>query len=175
VVRYGNHPLDIEEVQRHIEEGKRPTRLALTWDDRVSFELTEGMTIRKIAFLEGTGDGAPGGKKEDNFDADVAIATGELAGLVGALIEALGGEAQFAAGTSTGAVAQGETSAADKDELYDKAVLVVRGAGHVSVSLLQRDLHIGYNRAAGLLEAMEARRVVSPMSGDGKRQVLQAA
>jgi len=75
VVRYAKHPLDIEEVQKHITDGKRPTRLALTWDDRVSFELTHGMLIRKIVFLEGTGDGASGGKKEDNFDADVAIAT----------------------------------------------------------------------------------------------------
>lgn len=96
VVRYAKHPLDIEEVQKHITDGKRPTRLALTWDDRVSFELTHGMLIRKIVFLEGTGDGASGGKKEDNFDADVAIATGELGQLVPALLDALGGEAAFA-------------------------------------------------------------------------------
>ena len=95
VVRYAKHPLDIEEVQKHITDGKRPTRLALTWDDRVSFELTHGMLIRKIVFLEGTGDGASGGKKEDNFDADVAIATGELGQLVPALLDALGGEAAF--------------------------------------------------------------------------------
>ena len=97
VVRYAKHPLDIEEVQKHITDGKRPTRLALTWDDRVSFELTHGLLIRKITFLEGTGDGAAGGKKEDNFDADVAIATGELGQLVPALLDALGGEAAFSA------------------------------------------------------------------------------
>jgi recombination associated protein RdgC len=97
VVRYAKHPLDIEEVQKHITDGKRPTRLALTWDDRVSFELTHGMLIRKIVFLEGTGDGASGGKKEDNYDADVAIATGELGQLVPALLDALGGEAAFSA------------------------------------------------------------------------------
>ena len=175
VVRYANHALDIAEVQQHIEEGKRPTRLAMTWDDRVSFELTEGMTIRKIAFLEGTGDGAAGGKKEDNFDADVAIATGELALLLDALFEALGGEAQFGAGASP-ATSAAEDKAADVDgELYKKAVQVVRDAGHASVSLLQRDLQIGYVQASGLLEALEAGSVVSPMSEDGKRQVLQAA
>jgi recombination associated protein RdgC len=97
VVRYAKHPLDIDEVKQHITDGKRPTRLALTWDDRVSFELTHGMLIRKITFLEGTGDGAAGGKKEDNFDADVAIATGELGQLVPALLDALGGEAAFSA------------------------------------------------------------------------------
>ena len=97
VVRYAKHPLDIEEVRQHIASGKRPTRLAMTWDDRVSFELTHSMQIRKIVFLEGTSDGAAGSKKEDNFDADVAIATGELGQLVPALLDALGGEAAFSA------------------------------------------------------------------------------
>ena len=97
VVRYAKHPLDIDEVKQHIADGKRPTRLALTWDDRVSFELTHGLQIRKIVFLEGTDEGAGGGKKEDNFDADVAIATGELGQLVPALLDALGGEAAFTA------------------------------------------------------------------------------
>jgi recombination associated protein RdgC len=93
VVRYAKHPLDIEEVRQHIADGKRPTRLAMTWADRVSFELTEGMQLRKIVFLEGTeGTGAIKDGKEDNFDADAAIATGELGQLVPDLLEALGGE-----------------------------------------------------------------------------------
>jgi len=112
VVRYAKHPLDIEEVQKHITDGKRPTRLALTWDDRVSFELTHGMLIRKIVFLEGTGDGAAGGKKEDNFDADVAIATGELGQLVPALLDALGGEAAFSGAPADAAAAPKAAAAA---------------------------------------------------------------
>jgi recombination associated protein RdgC len=97
VVRYAKHPLDIEEVRQHIADGKRPTRLALTWEGRVSFELTDTMQVRKIVFLEGTAEGAAGSKKEDNFDADAAIATGELGQLVPALLEALGGEAALSA------------------------------------------------------------------------------
>ena len=100
VVRYAKHPLDIDEVREHIAAGKRPTRLAMTWDDRVSFELTEGLQLRKIVFLEGTLDDAPASGKEDNFDADVAIATGELGQLVPELIEVLGGEAAFGAATA---------------------------------------------------------------------------
>ncbi|HYP70285.1 MAG TPA: recombination-associated protein RdgC, partial [Variovorax sp.] len=96
VVRYAKHALDIDEVRQHIENGKRPTRLAMTWDDRVSFELTEGMQLRKLVFLEGTDQAAPGAdKKEDDFDADVAIATGELGQLLPALLEALGGEQEI--------------------------------------------------------------------------------
>ncbi|MES2184364.1 MAG: recombination-associated protein RdgC [Pseudomonadota bacterium] len=91
VVRYARHALDIEEVREHIGQGKLPTRLAMTWDGRVSFLLTEGMQIKKIAFLEGVFDGTSG-QKEDGFDADAAIATGELQKLIPDLLEALGGE-----------------------------------------------------------------------------------
>ncbi|RZL63855.1 MAG: recombination-associated protein RdgC [Variovorax sp.] len=104
VVRYAKHPLDIEEVRQHIADGKRPTRLAMTWSDRVSFELTDTMQIRKIAFLEGTLDkGSSTGSKEDNFDADAAIATGELGQLLPELWDALGGEMAFAAAADSSA------------------------------------------------------------------------
>jgi recombination associated protein RdgC len=72
-----------------------PTRLALTWEDRVSFVLTEALQLKKIAFLETVFEGnasSPGDTKDDNFDADVAIATGELRKLIPDLLEALGGE-----------------------------------------------------------------------------------
>jgi len=114
-VRYAKHALDIEEVRAHIEAGKRPTRLAMTWEDRVSFELTEGMQLRKLAFLEGTDKAADGGKPEDDFDADAAIATGELGQLLPALVEALGGEQLIAGGMPVDAAraagAQGAASA----------------------------------------------------------------
>jgi recombination associated protein RdgC len=117
VVRYAKHALDIDEVRAHIEAGKRPTRLAMTWDDRVSFELTEGMQLRKIVFLEGTDEGAPGAKnKEDNFDADVAIATGELGGLVPALLDALGGEQELIAAVDEAPAATKAPAAAEEEE-----------------------------------------------------------
>ena len=118
VVRYAKHALDIEEVRQHIADGKRPTRLAMTWDDRVSFELSESMQIRKIVFLEST-DGAKDGKKEDNFDADVAIATGELGQMVPALLEALGGEAAFSAALPDAKADTRPTTAPTKAEEED--------------------------------------------------------
>ncbi len=90
VVRYARHPLNIEEVQQHIKQGKLPTKLALTWDDRVSFVLTDGLQVRKLSFLETVFEGT---KADDGeFDTDVAIATGELVKLIPELIDALGGE-----------------------------------------------------------------------------------
>lgn len=99
VVRYTRHALDTDEVSQHIAMGKVPTRLALTWADRVSFVLTEGLQLKKIAFLESVFEGAaasPADGKDDNFDADAAIATGELRKLIPDLLEALGGEMALA-------------------------------------------------------------------------------
>lgn len=93
VVKYGRHPLDIDEVRQHIEHGKLPTRLAMTWDDRISFVLTEGLQLRKLALLDAVMEG---NDKEGGFDADVAIATGELSRLIPDLIDALGGEGRAA-------------------------------------------------------------------------------
>lgn len=63
----------------------------------------------------------------------------------------------------------------DYDGLYDQAVAVVRAQKRASISLVQRHLRIGYNRAARLLEQMEAEGVVSAMRSDGSRQILRAA
>lgn len=96
-VRYVNHPLDTQEVQDHIRAGMRPAHVAMTWDDRVSFTLTDGGHLRSLRFLEGTMDN-PGDSsaeaKADAFDADAAITAGELGALYAALVDALGGEQQ---------------------------------------------------------------------------------
>ena len=112
VVRYARHPLDIEEIQAHIAAGKLPTKLALTWDDRVSFMLTEGMQLKKVAFLDTVFEGT---KADDGgFDTDVAIATGELVKLIPDLIEALGGEAESGVASAAEAIAAGGPAAAPK-------------------------------------------------------------
>jgi recombination associated protein RdgC len=95
VVRYARHPLDNEEVKQHVVGGKLPTRLALTWDSRVSFVLTEGLQLKKLTFLEVVFEGAAAGK-DDGFDADTAIATGELRKLLPDMLQALGGEVALA-------------------------------------------------------------------------------
>jgi recombination associated protein RdgC len=95
VVRYTRHPLDTEEVSQHIALGKMPTRLAMTWNDRVSFVLTEALQLKKVTFLDTVfeeASKAAGDGKDDNFDADVIISTGELSQLIPDLMEALGGE-----------------------------------------------------------------------------------
>jgi recombination associated protein RdgC len=92
-VRYSRHTLEIDEVAQHIVSGKVPTQLALTWNDRVSFVLTETAQVKKLKLLDVVLDGVQeGGKDDDGFDTDAAILTGELSALLPDLIEALGGE-----------------------------------------------------------------------------------
>ncbi|MDB4141539.1 DNA translocase FtsK [Candidatus Pelagibacter sp.] len=67
----------------------------------------------------------------------------------------------------------GETSnSGDKDELYQAALDIIRSEGKASTSFLQRKLQIGYNRAARIIDMMEADGVVSKANHVGKRDVL---
>ncbi len=61
---------------------------------------------------------------------------------------------------------------AEADPMYDQAVEVVLKTRRPSISLVQRNLRIGYNRAARMIEAMEKAGLVSPMNGAGNREVL---
>jgi S-DNA-T family DNA segregation ATPase FtsK/SpoIIIE len=60
----------------------------------------------------------------------------------------------------------------EKDPMYDQAVEVVLKTRRASISLVQRHLKIGYNRAARLVEDMEKAGLVSAMSGSGQREIL---
>jgi recombination associated protein RdgC len=92
-VRYARHTLDIDEVAQHIAAGKVPTQLAMTWNERVSFVLNDTGQVRRIKLLDVVMEGVDKpGKDDDGFDADAAILTGELAGLIPDLLAALGSE-----------------------------------------------------------------------------------
>jgi recombination associated protein RdgC len=100
VVKFTRHNLLNDEIRHHVAQGKLPVTLALSWDGRVAFVLTEALQLKKISFLEGVFEGTSAGK-EDGFDADVAIATGELGKLIPDLIDALGGEMPQTAAASS--------------------------------------------------------------------------
>lgn len=94
VVRYVRHSIDIDEVRKHVETGKQCTRLALTWADRVSFVLTDGLEVKRVAPLDVLKENqdASAQNEAEEFDSDFALMTGELAQLLGDLVQALGGE-----------------------------------------------------------------------------------
>ena len=118
-IRYTRHPLDVKDVQQHLKAGKHPTRLGLTWSDRVAFVLTDKLQVKRLEFLEMTKDSADGGDVDaaEQFDIDFAVMAGELAKLLEDLGEALGGEVNKQAGVTAGAVtgaAAGPTAATAK-------------------------------------------------------------
>jgi S-DNA-T family DNA segregation ATPase FtsK/SpoIIIE len=65
-----------------------------------------------------------------------------------------------------------ELGDAESDPLYDQAVAIVLKTRRASISLVQRHLRIGYNRAARLIEQMERAGLVSSMQSNGNRDIL---
>jgi DNA segregation ATPase FtsK/SpoIIIE, S-DNA-T family len=66
----------------------------------------------------------------------------------------------------------GGNSENEKDELYKKAVDIIKNEGKASTSFLQRKLQIGYNRAANIMETMEKEGIVGQANHVGKREIL---
>ena len=93
------------------------------------------------------------------------------------------GEPNYIEGVLEGGTVDGEVDGAldggaggaEKDPMYDQAVEVVLKNRRASISLVQRHLKIGYNRAARLVEDMEKAGLVSAMSGSGQREILVPA
>jgi S-DNA-T family DNA segregation ATPase FtsK/SpoIIIE len=71
--------------------------------------------------------------------------------------------------------AEGALIDAEADPLYDEAVRIVTETRKASISGVQRRLKIGYNRAARLVEAMEAAGLVGPLQSNGAREIFGAA
>jgi recombination associated protein RdgC len=93
-VRYVRHTLEPEEVRRHIAGGKQCTRLAMTWDSKISFVLTEALAIKGVKPLDVIKENEASTRNdEERFDGDFMLMTGELAKLMQDVVEALGGEA----------------------------------------------------------------------------------
>jgi len=122
VVRYARHPLLTDEVKAHLAQGKQPTRLALEWDDRVTFVLGDNLQLKKLAFDDKVLEQAKAqGQRADDFDGNVLMATAELGPLIGDLIDALdglavpGGTPAQATASATSQTAAGGTAAEDDD------------------------------------------------------------
>jgi recombination associated protein RdgC len=118
-VRYVRHPLEgegiAEQIKAHLVAGKLPTRLALTWDERISFVLTEKLEVKRLAFLDVLKEEAEKSAEhaDEQFDADFALMTGELVRFLPQLIDALGGEQVEAETPAPAASAANRVAAAD--------------------------------------------------------------
>lgn len=99
MVRYVRHDLHGREIQQHIAAGKRATRLGMTWNNRISFVLTEQLQIKRLVFLDilkneaESQSASSDGDADEQFDVNFTLMSGELAHLLADLTSALGGEA----------------------------------------------------------------------------------
>ena len=93
-VRYVKHALEPDDIRRHIKAGKQCTRLAMTWDSKISFVLTESLAIKGIKPLDVISENESTTRNdEERFDGDMMLMTGELSKMMADIVEALGGEA----------------------------------------------------------------------------------
>ncbi len=157
--------LKADEVRNHLEAGMQVTKVALTWDDNVSFCLDETLAITRVKFGDTLKDQLDDVDADDalaKFDAGFCLMTLELERMIPALLEALGGEdrsaiveddpplvigVDMASGPDTSAVmpVHGGEGA---DPLYFEAVQLVTESRRASISRIQRVFKIGYNRAS---------------------------
>jgi len=93
-IRYVRHGLEGKEIQQHIANGKIVTKLGLTWNDRISFVLTDKLQVKRLAFQDILKEEAEqsAAQADEQFDIDFALMAGELNLMLNDLLLALGGE-----------------------------------------------------------------------------------
>lgn len=100
VVKYVRHALDGEEIKGHLTQGKTPVSLAMTWDDKVSFVLTEKFGIKKLALLDKLTEQSGVNDADDAVSlliASVFLFGETVSKMLADLVEGMGGELQRAA------------------------------------------------------------------------------
>lgn len=97
VAKVKKQDLTSDEIKTHIEAGKVVTKLAMDWQQRIDFTLSDSFMLSRLNFCDELRDQNDDIDREDvlaRFDADFTLMTGELAALINQLVTALGGEAK---------------------------------------------------------------------------------
>lgn len=99
IARFKRHDLNLPEIKNHLETGKQVIKLALTWNDRISFVLDADLKISRLKFLdlvqERVGEeltNANAETEEERFDVDFIIMTAELSDFLDNLLAIFGGD-----------------------------------------------------------------------------------
>lgn len=174
VLRARQVDLDSDEMQQLLESGRQASKMAITLEDRLSFVMHDDLALKSLRFgdalIEEADQSDDGDDALVRLETDFVIMAGALGQAVDRILEWLGGETVRALASESQ-----PSPGADDDALYPEAAAFVAESGKVSVSAIQRQFKLGYNRAAHLVEAMERNGLVSPMNSSGQRTVLKVA
>lgn len=198
VVRLKDLEMDSEVGTAALSSKMHVIELTMAWGSNAGEDnadlhcsINDNLLIKRIKFsdvlLKQAREDSEDEGEVSHFDASVAIMAGLLDEFVTHLLDAVGRpeDEEESEGSLDDFEAGIKTVISDpllrsaivdafeaEDILYDEAVAYVRETGKASISLLQRKLRIGYNRAAHLIEEMEEEGVVSPVDSAGSRKVL---
>jgi recombination associated protein RdgC len=184
VVRVKNQDLKGEEVKSHLDADKYVTKVALEFDESMSFVLTDDLSIKRIKFFDVIHEQNDDIDRDDivaKLDADFALMAGELNRMVERLLAEFNVnpfdylEGNVATVTSKQQTTADSANEETPDPLYPEVVEFVTETRRVSISSIQRKFRIGYNRAARIVEELECNDVVSEPGLNGSREVLAAA
>ena len=183
VVRVKNQDLTSEEVKSHLDADKYVTKVALEFDEAMSFVLADDLSIKRIKFFDVIQEQNDDINSDDvmaKLDADFALMAGELNRMIGNLLAEFGIKANEYVEESPSIAKAAIAPVTDKDDgeadsLYSEAAEFVIETQRASISSIQRKFRIGYNRAARIVEQLELNDVVSEPSNNGAREVLVAA
>ena len=187
VLRCRQQDLLADEIDHHLKAGKQVVKLALGWREQTSFVLGEDLILRGVKYADALLDQAADQGAADaatRFDADFYLLTETLGKMIPEILEALGGENKEAYALATGGQVEAMASTPEEDQttgsifediqddpMWPYALVKVYQNRSASISTLQRELEIGYNRAARLIEGMEASELVTTVGTDGSRVV----
>lgn len=92
VVRYLRHSLDAEQIRRHLDEGLKASRLALTWNGRLGLVVSDKLQIKRVKFLEmdEVEEGAAGVDPERAFEAEFLLMAGQCGPMLDELLTSFG-------------------------------------------------------------------------------------
>jgi len=95
IIRCKRHDLSLPEIKNHLDSGKQAIKLALSWDDRLSFVLDESLAVKRLKFLEliqEQSDEIEAFDDAERFDADFSIMSAELGRFIPRLLELFSAE-----------------------------------------------------------------------------------
>jgi recombination associated protein RdgC len=179
IARVKNQDLMGDEVKAHLDADKYVSKIALEWDESLSFVLNDDLSIKRLKFFDVIHEQNDDIDSDDvlaKLDADFVLMAGELNRfIIDLLAEFSLKTTDYLDGSKEEVKLQAVESTDEVDSLYDEAKAFVIETRRVSVSSIQRKFRIGYNRAARIVELLENNKVVTSPGNNGAREVLAAA